>query len=108
MSLQRVFESARKMGVPVIVTDPAGRDPMVVLPLEQFEALAGSVNEPVSAPVKEVAKMEAPKVSSFDSEIALKEKQLEDYLLNKAKKSTDELPIEERFYIEPLEDGASI
>lgn len=39
MSLQRVFEAARKMGSPVIVTDVGGRDPLVVVPLEQFEAL---------------------------------------------------------------------
>ena len=41
MSLQRVLETARKMGVPVIVTDSAGLDPIVILPLEQFEAMAG-------------------------------------------------------------------
>lgn len=41
MSLQRVFESARKLGLPVVVTDPSGREPFVLLPLDQFEALTG-------------------------------------------------------------------
>jgi PHD/YefM family antitoxin component YafN of YafNO toxin-antitoxin module len=40
MSLQRVIDIARKNGMPVVVTDPAGHYPMVVLSLEQFEAMA--------------------------------------------------------------------
>lgn len=40
MSLQRVIDIARKNGMPVVVTDPAGHHPMVVLSLEQFEAMA--------------------------------------------------------------------
>jgi nicotinamidase-related amidase len=34
MSLQRIIELARRQGMPVILTDVAGREPMVVLPLE--------------------------------------------------------------------------
>jgi len=85
MSLQNVFESARKMGVPVIVTDPSGREPMVVLPLEQFEAMNGEEkaripqNKPqFASPVFE------PSIPSNFSEI----------------------PPEDRFYLEPVDDPA--
>lgn len=39
MSWQRIIEVARKQGMPVIVTDVAGREPMVLLPLEGYERL---------------------------------------------------------------------
>ena len=39
MSWQRILELAREQGMPVIVTDLAGRDSMVVMPLERFEQL---------------------------------------------------------------------
>lgn len=43
MSLQRVIELARRQGMPIVVTDVAGREPMVLLPLEIYEDL---LNEP--------------------------------------------------------------
>lgn len=39
MSLQRIIEVARRQGMPVILTDVAGREPMVVLPLEAYEKM---------------------------------------------------------------------
>ena len=39
MSWQRILESARKNGYPVIVTDIAGREPMVVMPFDTFEEM---------------------------------------------------------------------
>ncbi|MBP6944460.1 hypothetical protein KBD61_03970 [Patescibacteria group bacterium] len=39
MSLQRIIELARRQGMPVILTDVAGREPMVVLPLEAYEKM---------------------------------------------------------------------
>ncbi len=96
MSLQRIFESARKLGLPVIVTDLSGRDPMVVLPLEQFEAMAGAgearepeplissqLTKPVTEPevavisqvpvISEVAPVVSPQMTHFSSEISLEE-----------------------------------
>lgn len=97
MSLQRVFESARKMGVPVIVTDPAGRDPMVVLPLEQFEAMAGE------------EKLEIPD-HGMDSRLRGNDDTIKNFEipLNQAKNVPDELPIEDRFYLEPTDDEAGV
>lgn len=39
MSWQRILESARKNGFPIIVTDIAGREPMVVMPFDAFEEM---------------------------------------------------------------------
>jgi hypothetical protein len=40
MSFQRILESARRMGAPLIVTDAAGREPMVVMSLQTYERLS--------------------------------------------------------------------
>ena len=68
MSFQRIFDMVRRQGMPMIVTDQAGKSPLVVLPFEVYEALMG-----------EGATKSEPKLSP-------------------------EISLEERFYIEPLED----
>jgi hypothetical protein len=125
MSLQRIFESARKFGVPVIVTDPAGRDPLVVLPLEQFEALSESgpseakpaVRIPVSTPRRaEVSKPSVSKEIRHVEEI-LAERAAEmaqprvDEVVSALESGaapqgagTSEISLEERFYLEPVDD----
>lgn len=95
MSLQRVFESARKMGVPVIVTDPAGRDPMVVLPLEQFEAMAGAVDVRQDIPKKDFVDFSQSKGKKEQEETA-----------KDVRLPVEEIPLEDRFYIEPLDEQA--
>jgi hypothetical protein len=92
--LQHVFESARRLGLPVIVTDPSGRDPMVVLPLDQFEAMAdgGAVPErkgpqkgplPFTETIAPAPRMEGISPTSVESA---------------------EMSLDERFYLEPVED----
>lgn len=119
MSLQRVFESARKLGVPVIMTDPAGREPMVVLTLEQFEAMAGTGSEPGREPTSNPVRRgrppsrrpaESPKVDDFafpadelKAQPSLAEPALEDYPVPTP--SEGEISLDERFYLEPLDDG---
>ncbi len=39
MSWQRILEAARRQGMPVIVTDIAGREPMVLLPFDRYERM---------------------------------------------------------------------
>ncbi len=39
MSFQRILDWARRESVPVIVTDVAGREPMVILPFSEYERL---------------------------------------------------------------------
>ena len=71
MSFQRIFDMVRRQGMPMVVTDGTGKEPVVVLPFEVYEALmeGGEVKKPVNTPAPDV-----------------------------------EISLEERFYVEPLED----
>lgn len=65
MSLQRVIEIGRKQGIPVIVTDIAGREPMVLLPLDTYERLLDAPSESAAlmvdvAPAPRPAEQKAP------------------------------------------------
>lgn len=112
MSFQRVIETARRTGVPVIMTDVAGREPMVILSLEQFEAMAGDgarepvvrrsqapagrpVQKDVDAALADIAE-EQTHVRTDRSADAVKQEVAADDLAG--------LAIEERFYLEPVED----
>ncbi len=109
MSWQRIFETARKQGIPVIVTDGLGRDPLVILPLEQFEALTESnAKEPVLEPLPEppyqvpskTPSRPEPVIQDQDPVQHVDEKKLVSELM-------PGLSTEERFYLEPVEDSWS-
>ncbi|MFZ2804591.1 MAG: hypothetical protein WA001_05200 [Patescibacteria group bacterium] len=116
MSLQRIFESARKLGVPVIITDPAGREPLVVLPLEQFEALAGEgmVGQPPKASSKSPKKSkeelrveEILAAQAMDIVEARMDEVASDLVAQGVEGSeTPGITVEERFYLEPVDDEA--
>lgn len=119
MSLQRVFESARKLGVPVIVTDPGGREPMVVMPLEQFEAMAGeSTSAPVvksgSAPTTQKSKEELrveqilADQASHVAQDRMEEVAGEFTVASSGTPENPEISLEERFYLEPVDDEAGV
>ena len=121
MSLQHVLEVARKNGMPVIITDMSGREPMVIMPLEQFEAMAFSTQSstlsteyrvPSNQSQKDpslgtrnleldnaIAEMAAERARSRMEDAA---SQLEN--LSKQSPSDDDTPLEERFFIEPTND----
>jgi len=93
MSLQRIFESARRLQVPIIVTDPAGRDPMVLLTLEHFEAMAGSqegetVAKPAAKPKATLSEKWEPQSEPLPVEA----------------EKLAEISLEERFYLEPVDE----
>lgn len=108
MSLQRVLETARRTGTPVIITDVGGREPMVVMPLEQFEALTGetparqsSHHQPLSKEERVervLAEMAANRSEERANDAALKMESLSLEL------PADDLTLEERFYLEPVDD----
>lgn len=109
MSLQRVLETARRTGTPVIVTDVGGREPMVVMPLEQFEALTGETpsrhtHQPSMSKEERVervlAEMAANRSEERANNAALKIESLS------LEVPADDLTLEERFYLEPVEDKA--
>lgn len=72
---------ARRQGMPLVVTDEAGKSPVVVLPLEVYEAMfeGASEPEPVIQPIKHQAPVSEPP-------------------------KTIEITMEERFSIEPLDE----
>ncbi|MEO5927136.1 MAG: hypothetical protein ABIO72_00510 [Patescibacteria group bacterium] len=107
MSLQRVLETARRTGTPVIMTDVSGRDPMVIMPLEQFEALTGEVpSRPAPRPTvskeerveRVLAELAAQRTEERTNDAALKIESLS------VEMPGDDLTLEERFYLEPVED----
>lgn len=110
MSMQRVLETARKFGLPVIVTDVAGRDPMVMMPLEQFEALTDG-----GSPVSEPRMMaEVPRPMDQEVRIPIVREKVEFSSVSEQKtaeespKTSDvpgaDLTIEEQFFLEPVDD----
>jgi hypothetical protein len=97
------------LGIPVIVTDPSGRDPLVVLPLEQFEAMSGDVGEkPVTSghlPVERGQEKEGQKkpiklATESQSEAKFNVPSFE----MPPMPMSDEISLEERFYLEPTDD----
>ena len=112
MSFQRVLETARKTGFPVIVTDIAGREPMVILPLEQFEGMLETGETSGRSPSKEAQHSQeivtvpiSESVSSSQAEKLAKEPgsvRLE--AISESPSDEGEIPLEERFYLEPVDD----
>lgn len=78
MSFQRMIEMARRHGMPIVVTDPNGKEPVVVLSLEVYEALIGEGSGPKVVGVRK-------------SQVPMPE-------------NLAELSVEERFYVEPLDE----
>ncbi len=113
MSFQRILETSRRLGTPLIVTDAAGREPMVVMPLQAYERLSegGSrsegrksqkttiVDEPrrVEIPVERVETKEVQNTPDLLEEISIKVMETQDLPVD------SEISMEERFYLEPME-----
>lgn len=128
MSLQRVLETGRKIGMPVIITDLSGRDPMVILPLEQFEAMAGTAQKGTSVTKKAPVELPRRVPPSSDSAFSLTdsaEQAFADMTAERAKARVEEaatqleavvakspenpdFSLEERFYLEPVEDKGEV
>jgi hypothetical protein len=102
MSLQRIFELVKRQGLPLVMTDGQGRDPVIVLPLDVYEALVeasggsaampGPVSheqEPVIVPVRDESSSSAPEANAVSDPTP-------DLLA--------ELSTEERFYIDSLQE----
>jgi hypothetical protein len=106
MSMQRIFDVARKLGTPVIMTDPAGREPLVVLPLDQFEAMAGvssDQEEPTVVP-EAMAPASRSKMDKNTHNKAKNDERVEQAAeLATINVEAQDLALEERFYLEPLE-----
>lgn len=94
----------------MIVTDVAGREPMVVLPLEQFEALTGDAspsNKPspkLKANGDDASVRELEEIIAEQARARAEESVLQIQTLQAELPTDSDLTLEERFYLEPLED----
>jgi hypothetical protein len=120
MSWQRVLELARRQGMPVIVTDVAGREPMVVMPLEAYEAITEaptSVDRPavsLNPSPKETKSIRIPVVERNGEKSLFTELAKESFPIAlesiaapvemvEGTGNTD-ISMEERFYLEPVDN----
>ena len=104
MSFQRILETARRMGSPLIVTDAAGREPMVVMTLQAFERLGEQKEQKVQM-VAEVAPVSVPVIEKSEPSSLLQEIAIQ-VMENPEMAQDSEISMEERFYLEPVEEGA--
>lgn len=119
MSFQRILETARRMNSPLIVTDAAGREPMVIMTLQAYERLGEGVQQTINPkktieakplseepsivetiPLKE-AVIEKSESAVNLGEIAIQTMEVKDF----AKES--EISMEDRFYLEPMDEESN-
>jgi hypothetical protein len=66
MSWQRILEMARRQKMPVVITDIAGREPMVVLPFNEYEALV-EVSSTLPSPAKAEDQIHVEPIDQVDN-----------------------------------------
>ncbi len=98
MSWQRILEVARRQGTPIIVSDIAGREPMVILPFDEYERLIDQRSPPIT-PRARSEEIAANIAEAFESELASVD--AEEPIKSK---ENEEMSLEERFYLEPLDE----
>ncbi len=117
MSWQKIFKTARRLGAPVIVTDQAGLDPMIVVPLETYEELIGqgggaerpfrSKKAEIDESIFEIPSEEeilASDLKNFPKSSQKLQNDMEAQASEAEEGENPEISLEERFYFEPLED----
>jgi hypothetical protein len=127
MSWQRIFKAARRMNAPVVLADQGGTDPLVILPLAQYERLLDqsesniSLDMPSSRRASPDGRVESVfediplddlLPAAFKSDFLAKDKQKksenqagdESLGQDDVPSQGTEISLDERFYFEPLED----
>lgn len=117
MSFQRILETARRMNSPLIVTDAAGREPMVVMTLQAYERLGEGVLQTASPPKTQNVKLdsEEPKVTEFvpvsAPDISSRQEtgpvlqEIAIQVMESSEMAQDsEISMEDRFYLEPMDE----
>lgn len=126
MPLTHVLETARRLGIPVIITDEEGEAAQVIMPFDDFAAMVGTATPtPKSASRPQTGR---PRVThatspiSEDDEIAralaeLQREAIEEKSIQSVAGLENELGdpekkaegfLEETFYLEPLDDEDSL
>lgn len=111
MSWQRIFEFARRRRLPMVVTDIAGREPFVILPLDTYEQMldggvkAGeepSVVQPRDETMRKDIVRNVPTIAPSPGVSSTQATAVEKSSLVVPEER--DLSLEERFYLEPIED----
>lgn len=114
MSLKNVLDTARRLGIPVIVTDEDGEAAQVVMPFDDFAAMVGQATPSPRKP-------RVTKKDKGEDEIAeaLADLTIE-CMSDQAREAADRLErdmgvrengqgfLEDRFYLEPIDDEKTI
>lgn len=115
MSLNHILDTARKLGIPVVITNERGESPQVVMPFEDFASMVG-VSRPIAGKPR-ITDREEVEEERDEIAQALADLTMErfDEQANEPLPSLDvddpEAPeerfLEDHFYFEPLEDKES-
>lgn len=111
--LTRLMGLARKTGSPLIVTDPKGEEPMVIMGVDQYEVMMGvdsfnaeefdeGVHSGAYKDVLEDDDDESKRASESPEDQPMPGLDAIDEILNEEGQDDDDLG-EERFYLEPVE-----
>jgi hypothetical protein len=123
MQLNRILETAARLGIPVVITNDRGESPQVVMPFEDFAAMAGvqgagsldsardrlrgqGTGDRTQTRRHEAEEEIAETLANLTAERLAEEARetARHYHADKGSEATDRSFLEEKFYLEPLED----
>lgn len=111
--MNQILETARRLGIPVVITNDRGESPQVVMPFEDFVAMTGvgsgqrakgtgqrEDNKFVAEEevAEALANLTAERIAEETHEAAHR------YHADRGNESTNRSFLEEKFYLEPIED----
>jgi hypothetical protein len=110
MSLNSILETARKLGIPVIITNDRGESPQVVMPFEDFASMVGVTTSANKRPRVSPAVREEEDEEIAQALVDIAREEVE--RAGEGEIRIEEEPavpqkgdfVEDRFYFEPIEE----
>jgi hypothetical protein len=110
MGLNHILDTARKLGIPVIITNDRGDSPQVVMPFEDFASMVGVSTSMNKRPRMSKSDDEDDEIAQALADLAKEEMErgahTDGMATDDIEIPKDERFVEENFYFEPLEDEA--
>jgi len=114
MSLNHILDTARKLGIPVVITNERGDSPQVVMPFEDFASMVG-VSRPISSGkprITDEVEEERDEIAQALADLTMErfDEQASEPLSSldvDAPEPPEERFLEDNFFFEPLEDKES-